>query len=60
MSHTDITTRVAFFSEFTSEEFIEFSTKYTVGYELSLFTDLSGHLDEAVKRVNVSRLSAVT
>jgi hypothetical protein len=43
MSYTDITTRVALFGEFASEEFIKFGAKYTVGDELALFADLGCH-----------------
>lgn len=46
MGHTNITSRVTFFREFASEEFVEFGTEYTVGHELALFADLSGHLED--------------
>lgn len=43
---TDITSRVTLLGEFASEEFIEFSTEYTVSYELALFANLSGHIED--------------
>jgi hypothetical protein len=43
---TDITSRVTLLGEFASEEFIEFSAEYTVSYELALFADLSGHIED--------------
>jgi hypothetical protein len=44
--YTDITSRVTFFGEFTSEEFIEFGAEDTVCDELALFADLGGHLED--------------
>jgi hypothetical protein len=46
--YTDITSRVTFFGEFTSEEFIEFGAEDTVCDELALFADLGGHLEDYI------------
>ena len=47
MSHADITTRVPFFGEFASKEFIELGAEYTISDELALFADLGGHLEDS-------------
>jgi len=43
MSNADITTRVAFLRKLTGKEFIQLGTEDTIGNELALFADLSGH-----------------
>jgi hypothetical protein len=42
--YADITSRVTFFGEFASKEFIEFSAEDTVCDEFALFANLSRHL----------------
>lgn len=57
MSNADIATRVAFFSEFSGEEFIELGTEDTVSYELALFADLRGHF-EGIYRARLESASS--
>jgi hypothetical protein len=49
MRYTNVTTRVTLLSQFTSEEFIEFSTENTISDELPLFADLGRHLRRLMK-----------
>jgi hypothetical protein len=53
--YTDITSRVTLLGEFASEEFIEFSAEYTVSYELALFADLSGHIEDGSMSAKTDR-----
>jgi hypothetical protein len=46
VGHTHITSGVTLLGEFASEEFVEFGAEDTVSYELALFADLSGHLED--------------
>jgi len=55
MGHTDITSRVTFFGEFTSEELVEFGAEDTVSYELALFADLSRHLEDGEMSAKTDR-----
>lgn len=43
MGYTNITSRVSLLRELSSEEFVEFGAEDTVGHELALLADLSGH-----------------
>ena len=54
MRYSNITTRVTLLSQFTSEEFIEFSTENTISDELSLFADLGRHIRRLVERQDKS------
>lgn len=54
MSYTDIAAGVTFFSKFASEELVKFSTEDTVCDKLSLFADLSGHLEDCSKVISLN------
>jgi hypothetical protein len=44
MSDADVATRVAFLRKLASEKFVQLGTENTIGDELALLANLSGHL----------------